>query len=186
MTNSEDEARGDDEDHDSDGEDWDGTGDENDDDSDTSSESETEDDMVMDDEDMGDENIPLPLNIAIPPNFILIFPTWSGRKAKRSPKKGFWMISALSEVVMEHNFAAGRMDFLQALTKVSEKVARRETKVKKDRTTKKEKKKGEKTSGGRQDDGNNMDGQRKKGRKAKPGQKNTVTVVHRLLKPILI
>ena len=96
-----------------------------DDDSDTSSESETdEDDMYCDDSDT-----PLPLATAIPPNFILVFPTWSGRKAKRHPKKGSWMISALSQVVMKHDFAAGGMNLLQTLTKVAANVALREAKV---------------------------------------------------------
>lgn len=61
----------------------------------------------------------------LPSDFIIVFPTPSGRKATHDFKHGSWMIDELRKVVEKHDFTENpEMNFLKILTLTSGRVAR--------------------------------------------------------------
>ncbi|XP_045175548.1 caspase-6-like isoform X1 [Mercenaria mercenaria] len=65
----------------------------------------------------------------IPKNFLIVYPSAAGKRAKRDTSKGSWLIDELCNAIDEHNFKKDtEMNFLKILTEAAGSVARsRET-----------------------------------------------------------
>lgn len=71
----------------------------------------------------------------IPEQFLIVYPTVAGKRAKRNEVTGSWLIYELCDEIKAHDYSKNpEMNFLKILTRTTARVAKRETKNKEDET----------------------------------------------------